>query len=69
MHKRTSISAQAISNFIRATVQPVESMIGSTVVIATPVGVASSRVAVPPIPIGRSYAGSMKRYWTGWKHG
>jgi|SRR5271166_3995405 len=34
----TCISAQAISNFIRATVQAVESMIGSTIVIVTPVG-------------------------------
>ena len=46
MHDTTCISAQAISNFIRATVQPVESMIGSIIVIVTPVGIASSRVAV-----------------------
>ena len=34
----TYISAQAISNFFRATVQAVESMIGSTILIVTPVG-------------------------------
>ena len=45
MHKTTCISAQAISNFIRATVQPVESLIGFIIVIVTPVGIASSRVA------------------------
>jgi len=38
MHKTTCISAQAISNFIRATVQPMESMIGFIIVIVTPVG-------------------------------
>jgi len=32
------MSAQAISNFIRATVQPVENLIGFIIVIVTPVG-------------------------------
>jgi len=55
MHKTTCLSARAIRNFIRATVQPVESMIGSIIVIVTPVGIASSRVAVPPtISTGRT---------------
>jgi transposase len=30
-------------------------MIGSIIVIVTPVGIASSRVAVPPTPIDRSH--------------
>jgi hypothetical protein len=42
---------------IRASVRPVESMIGSIIVIVTPVGVASSRVAVPLTRIDRSHAG------------
>ena len=69
MHKTTCISAQAISNFIRATVQAVERMTGSIIVIVTPVGIASSRVAVPLTPIDRSHARSMKRCWIGWKRG
>jgi hypothetical protein len=35
------ISAQVISNFIHATVQPVESMIGCIIEMVTPVGIAS----------------------------
>jgi transposase len=69
MHKATCISAQAIRNFTHGTVQAAESMTGSTIVIVTPVGIASSRAAVPPIPVGRSHAGSMKRSWIGWKRG
>jgi hypothetical protein len=69
IHKTTCIFAQAISNFIRATVQPEEIMKESTIVIVTPVGIVSSRVAAPPTPIDRSHAGSMKRCWIGWKRG
>jgi hypothetical protein len=32
-------------------------------------GIASSRVAVPPTPIDKSHAGSMKLCWIGWKRG
>jgi len=69
MHKTTCISAQVISNFIYATAQPEESMTGSTIVVVTSVGIASSRVAVPLTPIDRSHAGLVKRRWIGWKHG